>query len=278
MGLNKILNFTYSDLRAELFRLKSKEMKTNFFIQETQFNRLLIENKIELFKTENASFFLCDEIDFKRLYFIISAAADLESFMGYLKTIYQSEISVEIAGNAKYVYEIKEIFLQNGFYEYSSMIRMSKIRKVIEAVSFENIYLFSSDKKDEIITIYNRYFDKFVERIPNGEEIDGFIKNQNAYYFSDNNEIQGFIVFENYGITSHLRYWFVHPDYREKKIGSKLIKLFFNIGENVKRELFWVIDSNYNAIKRYKYFGFVEEDMHNLILINRDKKYEEQNY
>ena len=278
MILNKIFNFTYSDIKADLFRLMSKEMKTNFFMQETQFNKLFLENKLELFKTENACFLLCDEIEFKRMYFIISAACDLESFMGYLKTIHHSEISVEVAGNAKYLYEIKDIFLQNGFYEYSSMIRMSKIRKKIEAVSFENIYLLSSDKKDEIIRIYHRYFDKFVERIPNGDEIDAFIKNQNAYYFSDNNAIQGFIVFENYGITSHLRYWFVHPDYREKKIGSKLIRLFFNTGVNVKRELFWVIDSNHNAIIRYKHFGFIEEDMHNLILINRNKKYEEQNY
>ncbi|EOR28339.1 GNAT family N-acetyltransferase, partial [Elizabethkingia meningoseptica] len=119
---------------------------------------------------------------------------------------------------------------------------------------------------------------KFVERIPTVDEIDGFIQEEKAYYFSDNNEIQGFIVFEYHGITSHLRYWFVHPDYREKKIGSKLIQLFFNIGEKVKRELFWVIESNKNAIKRYKHFGFIEEDMHNLILINKNKKYEEPNY
>jgi ribosomal protein S18 acetylase RimI-like enzyme len=126
--------------------------------------------------------------------------------------------------------------------------------------------------------MFDIYFDKFVERIPNGDAIDSFIENQNAYYFSDNNEIQGFIIFELTGITSHLKYWFVHPDYREKKIGSKLIKLFFNTGENVKRELFWVIESNHNAIKRYKHFGFIVEDMHNLILINRNKKYEEQNH
>ncbi len=158
------------------------------------------------------------------------------------------------------------------------MVRMSKIRNEVEEVDFENIYLLTDDKKREFQELYKKYFDKFVERIPTIEEIEGFIKNKNAYYFSDNNEIQGFIVFEYHGITSHLRYWFVHPNYRDKKIGSKLIQLFFNIGENVKRELFWVIESNENAIKRYKHFGFVEEDMHNLILINKDKKYEEPNY
>ncbi|MGV0845874.1 GNAT family N-acetyltransferase [Empedobacter falsenii] len=276
--MNQIVDFTYSDIKSELFRLKSKEMKTNFFMTESQFNQLLSENKIIVFKTEKACFLLTDDFGFKRMYFIVSNAFELKPFLEYLIANYQSEISVETAGNSNYLQEIKEIFLQNGFFEYSSMVRMSKIRNEKEEVNFENIHLLTMDKKEEFHSLYKKYFDKFVERIPTSEEIDAFIENKSAYYFSDNNEIQGFIVFEIHGITSHLRYWFVHPNYREKKIGSKLIQLFFNIGENVKRELFWVIESNENAIKRYKHFGFVEEDMHNLILINKNKKYEEPNY
>lgn len=270
--------FTYADIKSELFRLKSKEMKTNFFMTESQFNQLLSENKIIVFKTEKACFLLTDDFGFKRMYFIVSNALELNPFLEYLTANYQSEISVETAGNSNYLQEIKETFLQNGFFEYSSMVRMSKIRNEKEELNFENIHLLTIDKKEEFHSLYKKYFDKFVERIPTSEEIDAFIENKSAYYFSDNNEIQGFIVFEIHGITSHLRYWFVHPNYREKKIGSKLIQLFFNIGENVKRELFWVIESNENAIKRYKHFGFVEEDMHNLILINKNKKYEEPNY
>ena len=276
--MNQIVDFTYSDIKSELFRLKSKEMKTNFFMTESQFNQLLSENKIIVFKTENACFLLTDDFGFKRMYFIVSNAFELKPFLEYLIANYQSEISVETAGNSNYLQEIKETFLQNGFFEYSSMVRMSKIRNEKEEVNFENIHLLTMDKKEEFHSLYKKYFDKFVERIPTSEEIDAFMENKSAYYFSDNNEIQGFIVFEIHGITSHLRYWFVHPNYREKKIGSKLIQLFFNIGENVKRELFWVIESNENAIKRYKHFGFVEEDMHNLILINKNKKYEEPNY
>ncbi|MDH1882710.1 GNAT family N-acetyltransferase [Empedobacter sp. GD03797] len=276
--MEEIKNFTYAEIKSELFRLKSKEMKTNFFMTESQFNQLLSENKIIVFKTEKACFLLTDDFGFKRMYFIVSNALELNPFLEYLTANYQSEISVETAGNSNYLQEIKETFLQNGFFEYSSMVRMSKIRNEKEELNFENIHLLTIDKKEEFHSLYKKYFDKFVERIPTSEEIDAFIENKSAYYFSDNNEIQGFIVFEIHGITSHLRYWFVHPNYREKKIGSKLIQLFFNIGENVKRELFWVIESNENAIKRYKHFGFVEEDMHNLILINKNKKYEEPNY
>ncbi|WP_316802130.1 GNAT family N-acetyltransferase [Pedobacter nototheniae] len=276
--MKPIQNFTFSEIKNELFRLKNKEMKTNFFMSEKQFDQLLGENKIKAFKSEKSCFLITDDNDFSRLYFIVQDIYELGLIFEYVYKNVKGEISVEAVGSSKYLENIKNAFLANGFYEYSSMMRMSKIRTKKVEVNFENIHLLTRDKKEEIQNLYNRYFNKFVERIPTNVEIDLFISNECAYYFSDNGEIQGFVVFETHGITSHLRYWFVHPDYREKKIGSKLIQLFFNIGDDIRRELFWVIESNHNAIKRYKYFGFVEEDMHNLILINKDKKYEEPNY
>jgi ribosomal protein S18 acetylase RimI-like enzyme len=276
--MEQVENFTYSVIKSELFRLKSKEMKTNFFMTEFQFNQLQAENKIQVYKTDKACFLLIHDLGFKRLYFIVPNVKELKPFLEFLKVGNHSEISVETVGNSNYIKEIKDIFIQNGFYEYSSMVRMSKIRNEVIKVDFENIHLLTIDKKKEFHGLYEKYFDKFVERIPTSEEIFNFIEQKNAYYYSDSHEIQGFIVFEPHGITSHLRYWFVHPNYRDKKIGSKLIQLFFNIGKNIKRELFWVIQSNENAIKRYKHFGFIEEGMYNLILINKNKKYEEPNY
>lgn len=276
--MEQIQNFTYSDVKSELFRLKSKEMKTNFFIAEALFNQLLSENKIQVFKTENACFLLTEDNGFRRIYFIVSNVQELPAYLQFLARNFQGEMSAEVAGKTQYLEDIKKAFLDNEFYQYSSMVRMSKVRSEKVSVDMDNIHVLTIDKKEEFLGLYNKYFDKFVERIPTNDEVDTFIANKSAYYFSDNDEIQGFIVFEHHGITSHLRYWFVHPNYREKKIGSKLIQLFFNIGENVKRELFWVIESNENAIKRYRHFGFVEEDMHNLILINKNKKYEEPNY
>ncbi|MEI5983692.1 GNAT family N-acetyltransferase [Sphingobacterium sp. PU5-4] len=252
-------------------------MKTNFFMTENQFYNLYVENKVQFFKAENGCFLLVEDSNFKRIYFIVSNVTELGSFLDYLMNTYEIEITAEIVGKSDYIKDIKKLFVTYGFYEYSSMVRMSRIRKIIDQPNFENIHLLTDSKKEEFQSLYQKYFDKFVERIPSSVEIDEFIESNNAYYFSDNNEIQGFIVFEHLGLTSHLRYWFVHPKYRDKKIGSKLMQLFFNSNESVKRELFWVIESNENAIKRYKHFGFVEEDMHNVILINKNKKYEEPN-
>ena len=66
--------------------------------------------------------------------------------------------------------------------------------------------------------------------------------------------------------THYLRYWFTHPDFRDKKVGSRLLRRFFEEGRDTKRQLFWVIRSNENAIKRYRHYGFAEENMFDFVM------------
>ena len=68
--------------------------------------------------------------------------------------------------------------------------------------------------------------------------------------------------------TLYLRYWFTHPDFRDRKVGSRLLRRFFEEGKDTKRQLFWVIRSNKNAIKRYRHYGFKEENMLDFVLRN----------
>ena len=55
----------------------------------------------------------------------------------------------------------------------------------------------------------------------------------------------------------------------------KLFNEFLSRGKNTQRQLFWVIKTNQNAIKRYRHYGFEEEKMSNFILTNKNIRYEE---
>jgi len=247
-------------------------------MSEMQFNTLLFENKVRAFTRDHACCLLVEDNGFTRFFFIVSHVEEIKCFLTRLVNQVDGEVVTEIVGDSNYLLSIRSVFLTNGFYEYSSMVRMSKIRTELSELSFDYIFPLKSDKKTELQVLYNNYFDKFVERIPTSDEIDHFIINNNVYYFSDSGEIQGFIIFEQQGSTMHLRYWFVHPQYRGKGVGSKLMNVFLSHGNNVRRELFWVIESNVDAIKKYKHYGFAQEDMRNLILINKEIKYEEPDY
>ena len=76
----------------------------------------------------------------------------------------------------------------------------------------------------------------------------------------------GFLIYELKATTLYLRYWFTHPDYRDRKVGSRLLCRFFEEGKDTKRQLLWVIRTNDNAIKRYRHYSFVEENMYDYIM------------
>jgi GNAT superfamily N-acetyltransferase len=81
-----------------------------------------------------------------------------------------------------------------------------------------------------------------------------------------NDKIDGLVVFEINGLTSHLRYWFVDPKMRDQKTGSALLRRFFHECRNTKRQILWVNTLNANAIERYAHYGFRAETMTDIIM------------
>ncbi|WET00151.1 GNAT family N-acetyltransferase [Chryseobacterium arthrosphaerae] len=266
-------------IKQEQIRLRSKTLRTNFFLSEEKFDFLANGKRTVAYSSDNGFYFLIEQDDFYKLFFITNDIGDLKNHLESINQEFRNMIIVsEIVGNHDYLKGIFSEFTDTGFYEYTKLVRMNKMRTDITHFKLpENIYQLKEDRLAELQNIYHKYFNKFAEQIPTQAELQKMIRQEDVYYYSDDSEIQGFIIFEKAGITSHLRYWFVSPDHRSKKIGSKLMEVFFTKFEDVKREIFWVIDTNENAIKRYKHFGFVEEKMYNVVLLNKKLKYEEQN-
>lgn len=278
--MKELANITFETIRNEQIRLRNKNLKTNLFLTEEKFIFLSDKKAKIAYQSENGFFLLIESDDFYKYYFVINNINDLDENLKFLQDIsFDKTIVCEIVGNKNYIMDLQNELLENKFYIYTSLFRMNKLRRINGNFHLEeNIYQLKEDKLPALQEIYNIYFNKFAEQIPGEKELLKMVQENNIYYFSDNDEIQGFIIFENTGIVSHLRYWFVHPEYRGKKIGSKLMDLFFNKFDQVKKEIFWVIESNDNAIKRYKHFGFEKEEMYNIVLINKNIKYEEQDY
>lgn len=263
----------FHSINNEFLKFRGKKLKSNFFINKEKFDLLLAKRAVTFISKENACYLILEDFGFQRLYFMVDS---IQEFQDDLKdyVVSQKILITELVGRKKDLNHVQDVLNKVGFSEYTSLIRMSKPKHLKDTIESENLHQLSIEKKDELFHIFNNFFDKFAEQIPSLEELELLINNNCVYYYTDDQKIQGFIIFETSGYTSHLRYWFVHPDHRNKNIGSQLISRFFNSDDAVKRELFWVIESNENAIKRYKHYGFMEENLHNLILINRNLKYE----
>ena len=112
----------------------------------------------------------------------------------------------------------------------------------------------------------HQYFDEKTEQIPYDEELKDYTKQRHILVCDEKGIMAGFLIFELNATTLYLRYWFTHPDFRDKKVGSRLLRRFFEEGKDTKRQLFWVIQTNENAKVRYRHYGFSEEDMYDFVM------------
>ncbi len=215
-------------------------------------------------------FFEQVERGFRHLFYISTSEQALkEALIDFLAGHETGSLVVDVLGNDSDL-PVKRLFEENGFQEYSSLIRMTRINSLVgeEKVIPDVVFQAGIGDVQEILKLYDTYFDAYSEQIPLREELERWIASDHVLVYRADGHIVGFLIYDLTGVTLYLRYWFVHPEYRDQKIGAILFKEFMRRGENTRRQLFWVISSNENAIKRYVHYGFAIEKMFDYVLIN----------
>ena len=272
-----VLNYLEVQNGITIIKNINKKIVTNIFLDEVKISKLIQEQNYFKIEFPEVLFF----VNKRAAHYVLSyAASSLESLKLALKNLnsnYKKEVFIADIIAKEENPEIKQIFQQVGFSNYTSLVRMSSMRNNDDMVfeKLENLKEANINQVSEILALFHQYFDPKAEQIPNELEIKNWIVSGSLLIYEVENKIAGFIIFDLNGVTLYLRYWFVHPEYREQKIGSKLFQYFLYKGKNSKRQLFWVITTNENAIKRYKHYGFKQENMFNFVLINKKIKHEE---
>jgi len=259
----------------------AQNYNSNFYL-DTQKLELWINLQIlEMEEFEGTVFIIRKNKEFSNLYFATRSTDSLKSNLNILQTRYSNSVFViDLVGIESKMKELKGVFLYNGYYLYTSLVRMSKTSDDLSIQIIEEGKITYAQRTDSttIFSYFTEYFDPYCEQIPLFEEIDKWIKNgQLIIYSGDRKNIQGFLIYEKIGQTAYLRYWFVLPVQRDKKIGSALIQFYFKECSSAKRQIFWVIRSNINAIKRYEHYGFKAETLIDDVFINRNTRYETEN-
>lgn len=255
-----------------------KGFLTNLFLDIPK-TELWIKLNLLDYEEIGETIFICKKNSgFRNLFFLTTHLTSLKKDINNFLKKYANELFViDVVGFGNNVSDIKGILVEEGFYNYTSLVRMSKVSLDNYAENISNPLLNYADKEKgiEVHNLLQTYFDPYAEQLPLIEEIYNWTDKNGIVVYSEIKEtIQGFLIFDLIGQTSYLRYWFVHPDHREKKIGSTLLRNFFAESKDTKRQIFWVIDSNVNAIKRYEHYGFKKEPLFDCIMINKNICYE----
>jgi ribosomal protein S18 acetylase RimI-like enzyme len=253
-----------------------KIFSSNCYNSNEKFIKFINKKKLYEIKIDDVVYFLKDENDFMNLYYYAASLESLNATLPKLLDYLNNKILVVDLISKTELCKEKQIFELNKFNIYTSLVRMNSFEAVEQnsLIHDSTIRSAMNDEVDLIANLLYNNFDPKAEHLPDVDEITTWIKSERIIVSVLNQKIVGFIIYDLYSTTLYLRYWFVDPLHRNLKIGSKLFREFRNRGKNTSRQLFWVIRSNQNAIKRYLHYGFKEENMYNYVLINNNENYE----
>lgn len=275
--IKKVANFIEIDNSFVKVKNYKKKLITNFFPNREKIEIWISKNEFHKIEIGEVIYFLRSNTDFYNLFFIASSNEELDKSLSQLLISFSDEIFIlDIVQRVEFS-DVLNIFCNKSFNLYTTLVRMNRLNHQADLlyISTDGIKEASRHHLTTLNKMFHSFFDKKAEQLPDEKELVNWIENKNVLIYEEENQIGGFLVYEITGNTLYLRYWFVHPDFRDKRIGSKLFNEFEIKGKDTNRHLFWVIRSNENAIKRYKHYGFVEEKMYNFVLTNKNIKYED---
>jgi len=250
----------------KIIRLYRNGFITNFYLDTFKHNLWIEEKSLFYVKKGETIFLIHKNKDFNILFFIATNMEELDKSLFLMDSCLSERIVVDIVGNESILSQ-KNFLLSHGFFLYNSLHRMSRTG-AFEVEKYDgNVITAIEDDIDVLYQLLQKYFDPLGEQLPSKKELRRWIGVKSILLIKKEGLIVGFLIYELIGFTLYLRYWFVHPNYRNQKIGSELFLKFMYEGRHTKRQLFWVINSNKNAIKRYKHYGFASEKMYDYVLV-----------
>lgn len=250
-------------------RNKRKGFVTNFYLDEFKHHIWIQKGDFFYDIIGETLFFIKNSVTFSNLFYNSTSIETLSDDLKEFKSKYpELVVIVDIVGRDSQCKPFVEALKSQDYAEATSLIRMTRITESIDYHPDKSITLATTSEVTDIYNMLHQFFDERTEQIPYIEELLEYAKDGHVLVCHENDILAGFVVYEINATTLYLRYWFTHPAYRDKKIGSRLLKRFFEEGKATKRQLFWVIRTNENAIKRYRHYGFKEENMYDYVMIN----------
>jgi ribosomal protein S18 acetylase RimI-like enzyme len=270
--MDKHLSYDQILESIDIVKAKATSFLTNFFLDKKKVELYINHNLLHWSIIGETLFIIKNQDSCYIVYFCSTELFHLKTDISKLKEKFSDKpIVLEIIGKKEFVETLSQSLNDIGCNHYVSLRRMVNYSGVTIGESDGKVVYPQIDQIDEILTLLNKYFDVYSEQIPLREELEIAINSNKVLIHQHDNKIVGFLIFDVTGVTAQLKYWFTHPDHRDKKIGSKLFKYFIQETLNSKRRLLWVMENNENAIKRYNHYGFINENMYDKIFIHKNK-------
>lgn len=258
---------SFEDVRTCINRIRSlkKGFLTNYFPEQSKVDKWCERKILWVIETEETSVFLKKDDGFTSVLYCTTNPIALSIALDQLPRgdLYVIDQIIDVRTDVS----ILDILKRAGFRVRKSLVRMSKINKDAFLTDVQKKYVSTVQDIPLLFSLLQDNFDKYSEQLPTLEELKDFIEAQHVIVQRVDNDIAGFIIYDQSPSTLHLRYWLVNREFRNMGIGSSLFREFQQRGQSCKRHILWVMEDNINAIMRYRHYGYNEENMKDYILM-----------
>ncbi len=245
---------------------------TNWFATPERIDFWIARNSLTLLQGDRALLILRRERGFQRVY---HSAADIEALSAVLRYFggelaASGILTTDLIGRSVDVEPVASIYRESGFANHNCLVRMIRMAASEEIAESEpNVEFAEATDVAAVADFLGRLLDPYTDQIPDEDEIREAAAGRKIILVRRGESVNGLILFETMGLTSHLRYWYVDSSARNKGIGASLIRQFFRLSMGSKRLILWVVGDNSDAISRYRHYGFLPETLVDRIMIRR---------
>ena len=248
---------------------------TNWFAGAGQLERWTAAGTLSYLESPGAVLIFRRDRDFHHVYHVAADRGALDAALGLLRDagLSPAVFTAEILGRPGDVPPIAALFQAHGFVRHTSLTRMVRLAGAGDAALPDDSEVAFGGPADQpsIQEFLDSVLDRFRDRMPDTEELAEMLSQRQTLVVRRGADVGGVLIFEATGLTSHLRYWYVNPSFRDRGIGARLIRTFFRLSSGGKRIILWVVSDNTDAIDKYQHYGFRPESLVDWIMIDKGK-------
>jgi GNAT superfamily N-acetyltransferase len=268
LDVNLLTSFIEAKSLWAAGKTRGEPSLTNFFLTQHSIERAIRKERLTGISQPGASLLLRRDRDFSHLYINFSDREVLKSQLEQLTV--ETPLVVDVIQRDNSHGRLISVLEDAGFTPHRLLFRLNRqIQATKASTSGVKVQLAHHSSAAEILRFLETYFDKYSEQLPELDEIeDAISKNQILISLIDH-QLAGFLYFESSGESSILRYWFISPDVRNQNVGSALIRHYLSASCPNAASQLWVVHDNYNAIDKYKHYGYTRDVLEDQIMIRK---------
>ena len=247
---------------------------TNFYLDEEKHAAWIRTGEFQYDKWEDTVFLLFDhyapdnEKYFTNMFYIsTSEDAVLARLKEYPEKYIYDLYVLDIVGRDTMCLPLVEKLKAMRGYNDATLVRMTRLQsEELRVKSEESVVYAKREDVGMVDELLHTHFDEQMEQLPLVEELEKMVERKHVLFSMREGKEAGMLLFDLNATTLYLRYWLVLPEYRNRGVGSELLRQFLWEGRETKRQILWVNQANENAIVRYEHYGFKKENMYDYII------------